>query len=130
MNLSKRAFISGAFPPRIDNVKANNTQDYDTSSAMSNPQTSPVSPPPVPDSTLGGSVRRHHTIAASSRAAHAGSRLIAEEQQGTNEDEVVDQDWVGGVGAVGEKSSNLHRQSSLPTRYTRGTSAINTMSPL
>lgn len=91
---------------------------------MSNLPGNPVSPPPVPDSTLGGSVRRHHTIAASSRAAHAGSRLLAEEQQGVNEDEVVDQDWSGGVGAVGEKSSSLHRQSSLPTRYTRGMSNV------
>ena len=81
----------------------------------------PVSPPPVPSSPPAGTVRRHHTISASSRAAHAGSRLLSEEtQQAWNDDEVVDQEWVGGVGAVGEKSSSLHRQSSLPTRYNRG----------
>ena len=87
---------------------------------MSNIPGNPVSPPPVPDSTFGGSVRRHHTIAAASRAAHTGSRPSTEVQQSVNEDEVVDQDWVGGVGAVGERSSGLHRQSSLPTRYNRG----------
>ncbi|KAJ7827752.1 YT521-B-like domain-containing protein [Mycena olivaceomarginata] len=38
--------------------------------------------------------------------------------QDWNEDEVVGEDWVGGVGAVDEKSS-LHRQSSLPTWYHR-----------
>lgn len=86
---------------------------------MSNLPGNPVTPPDA-DSTLGGSVRRHHTIAAASRAAHSGSRLLAEEQQTFHEDEVVDQEWVGGVGAVGEKSSSLHRQSSLPTRYSRG----------
>lgn len=74
----------------------------------------PASPPPS------GGVRRHHTISASSRTARAGAREeISEEGQEWNDDEVVDQDWVGGVGAVGEKTS-LHRQSSLPTRYHRG----------
>ena len=81
--------------------------------------------PPVPSSPTSGSVRRHHTISASSRKARADSRdAISEETQeqvGSNDDEVVDQDWVGGVGAVGEKTS-LHRQSSLPTRYHRGKS--------
>lgn len=66
-------------------------------------------------------MRRHHTISASSRTAHAGSRTLSDEsQQGWNDDEVVDQEWVGFVGAVGDKS-NLHRQASLPTRYNRGT---------
>jgi hypothetical protein len=84
---------------------------------------SPPSDPSSPPST--GGVRRHHTISASSRAARASARdPISEEttlaeQQTWNDDEVVDQDWVGGVGAVGEKSG-LHRQSSLPTRYHRG----------
>ncbi|KAG7092924.1 hypothetical protein E1B28_009229 [Marasmius oreades] len=67
-------------------------------------------------------VRRHHTISAASRSARSGAReAISEEVQNQelwNDDEVVGDDWVGGVGAVGEKSS-LHRQSSLPTRYHR-----------
>lgn len=81
--------------------------------------------PPEPASPTTGAVRRHHTISAHSRAARASAKeVISEEihdpQQGIwNDDEVVDQDWVGGVGAVGEKTS-LHRQSSLPTRYHRG----------
>ena len=79
--------------------------------------------PPVPPSPPSGGVRRHHTISSSSRTARANSRdAISEEtqeQQLWHDDEVVDQDWMGGVGAVGEKSS-LHRQSSLPTRYHRG----------
>ncbi|KAH8117041.1 YTH-domain-containing protein [Phellopilus nigrolimitatus] len=81
----------------------------------------PVSPPPIPPSSPpAGGVRRHHTITATSRGARSGSRLVEEaQQQGWNDDEVVGQDWVGGVGAVGEKSSSLHRQSSLPTRYNR-----------
>ncbi|RDB20982.1 YTH domain-containing family protein 1 [Hypsizygus marmoreus] len=81
-------------------------------------------PPPVPASPPNsGGVRRHHTISASSRTARAAAReSISEETQEQplwNDDEVVDEDWVGGVGAVGEKTS-LHRQSSLPTRYHRG----------
>jgi YTH domain-containing family protein len=80
-------------------------------------------PPPVPPSPPNsGSVRRHHTISASSRTARAAAKDVIEESQEQapwNDDEVVDEDWVGGVGAVGEKTS-LHRQSSLPTRYHRG----------
>ncbi|KAJ7161497.1 YT521-B-like domain-containing protein [Mycena crocata] len=52
--------------------------------------------------------------------ARAGA--ISEEtalEQSWNEDEVVGEDWVGGVGAVGAEKSSLHRQSSLPTRYHR-----------
>src|SRR5262245_55987547 len=81
--------------------------------------------PDVAQSTLGTGVRRYHTISTSSRSARAGARdpiseeSQAQEEQSWSDDEVVDQDWVGGVGAVGEKSS-LHRQSSLPTRYHRG----------
>ncbi|KAF8912021.1 YT521-B-like domain-containing protein [Gymnopilus junonius] len=81
--------------------------------------------PPDPASPTTGAVRRHHTISAHSRAARPSAKdAISEEihdpQQAIwNDDEVVDQDWVGGVGAVGEKTS-LHRQSSLPTRYHRG----------
>jgi len=87
---------------------------------------SPIHPlPPIPSSPpSSGGVRRHHTISASSRTARAAAKdIISEETQEQahwNDDEVVDQDWVGGVGAVGEKTS-LHRQSSLPTRYHRGT---------
>lgn len=87
---------------------------------------SPNHPPPSdPSSPTTGAVRRHHTISAHSRAARATAReVISEETQEQqqaiwNDDELVDQDWVGGVGAVGEKTS-LHRQSSLPTRYHRG----------
>jgi len=80
--------------------------------------------PSDPSSPTTGAVRRHHTISSQSRSARASAReVISEETQEQqaiwNDDEVVDQDWVGGVGAVGEKTS-LHRQSSLPTRYHRG----------
>jgi len=70
-------------------------------------------------------VRRHHTITAASRTAHSQAKdIISEEttpseQTPWNDDDLVDHDWVGGVGAVGEKTS-LHRQASLPTRYHRG----------
>lgn len=74
----------------------------------------------------GSTVRRHHTITAPSRSARTqGKEIISEEVSGEDiapwkdDDEPVDHDWVGGVGAVGEKTS-LHRQSSLPTRYHRG----------
>ncbi|KAJ7264966.1 YT521-B-like domain-containing protein [Mycena haematopus] len=78
----------------------------------------PTQLPAVPGSPTGTGVRRHHTISASSRTARAGASISEETAQDWNEDEVVGEDWVGGVGAVGEKSS-LHRQSSLPTRYHR-----------
>ncbi|KZP12725.1 YTH-domain-containing protein [Athelia psychrophila] len=83
----------------------------------------PISPPPVPASPPSqAGVRRHHTITASSRRVSGRSAVPEEEQQEAwNDDEVVDQDWVGGVGVVGEKSS-LNRQRSLPTRYHRGMS--------
>lgn len=91
-------------------------------SSMSSQPSPP--PPPVPASPPNsGGVRRHHTISASSRGTRGAVRdSISEEVQDQgpwNDDDVVDQDWVGGVGAVGEKTS-LHRQSSLPTRYHRG----------
>lgn len=81
----------------------------------------PISPPPVPASPPSTGVRRHHTISASSRRAGTRPGVLEEgpDAQIWNDDEVVDQDWVGGVGVVGEKSS-LHRQASLPTRYHRG----------
>lgn len=88
--------------------------------------TQPV--PSDPASPTTGGVRRHHTISAHPRSARAAKEVISEEiheQQQTiwnDEDQIVDQDWVGGVGAVGEKTS-LHRQSSLPTRYHRGLSS-------
>jgi hypothetical protein len=84
-----------------------------------------ISPPPVPVSPPSTGVRRHHTISAASRTARAAARpAISEEsqdQQLSNDDEPVDEDWVGGVGAVGEKTS-LHRQSSLPTNSKKGLS--------
>lgn len=88
----------------------------------------PISPPPVPPSSANaGGVRRHHTISAASRVSRPTSKIDVAEledphtEQLWNDDEEVDHDWVGGIGAVGEKSS-LHRQASLPTRYHRGMS--------
>ncbi|KIK93796.1 hypothetical protein PAXRUDRAFT_828613 [Paxillus rubicundulus Ve08.2h10] len=89
---------------------------------MSSQAAHPISPPPVPVSPPSTGVRRHHTISAASRTARAGARATiseeTQEQQLWNDDEPVDEDWVGGVGAVGEKTS-LHRQSSLPTNSKR-----------
>ncbi|TFY53006.1 hypothetical protein EVG20_g10308, partial [Dentipellis fragilis] len=83
----------------------------------------PISPPPGAAPPASTGVRRHHTITATSRTARAAGRNTiseeAQEQQAWNDDEVVDQEWVGAVGAVGEKGGSLHRQSSLPTRYNR-----------
>lgn len=96
--------------------------------AMSSHSGNPMSPPPVPaanNSNNTGGVRRHHTISASSRTARPTSKIALGElddpqtEQLWNDDEPVDQDWVGGIGPVGEKSS-LHRQASLPTKYHRG----------
>ncbi|TFK54675.1 YTH-domain-containing protein [Heliocybe sulcata] len=90
----------------------------------------PITPPQLPSSLSSTGVRRHHTIGAgSSRPARPSSRVpISEEAQDPpldDEDEFVDHDWIGGLGAVGEKS-NLHRQASLPIRYNnRGVSHIN-----
>lgn len=95
---------------------------------MSTPTNPPI--PEVPShSNTGVGVRRHHTITAASRSARPNARdTISEEAQPQhqelwNDDEVVGEDWVGGVGAVGEKSG-LHRQSSLPTKYHRGKSNL------
>ena len=95
--------------------------------SMSAPPPHPISPPPghgVPE-TQSTSVRRHHTITAASRSARTATRAPiseeSQEQQSLNDEEVVDQEWVRSVGAVGEKSS-LHRQNSLPARYNRGMS--------
>ncbi|KZT09764.1 YTH-domain-containing protein [Laetiporus sulphureus 93-53] len=93
---------------------------------MSSQTGHPTSPPPVLPSanTSGGGVRRHHTISASSRSARPTSKIAISEledpqtEQIWADDETVDPDWVGGIGAVGEKSS-LHRQASLPTKYHR-----------
>jgi YTH domain-containing family protein len=101
----------------------------------------PPSPSPPRSSPISGGVRRYHTISDSSRGARAiakghlpeedrSARTIIKDppadedqpepdQEHWKDDEPVDQDWVGGVGAVGEKSL-LHRQSSLPTKYHRG----------
>lgn len=70
----------------------------------------------------GATVRRHHTISSSSRLGRGdGARtVVPENTQLSHEDEVVDDDWVGPIGAVGEGSAGLHRQTSLPTRYHRG----------
>lgn len=88
---------------------------------MSSQATHPISPPPSASPPSTG-VRRHHTISSSSRAARADARSsnpLQQEETPWLDDEPVDEDWVGGVGAVGEKSS-LHRQSSLPTKSKRG----------
>ena len=84
-----------------------------------------VSPPPNPASSASSGVRRHHTISAASRGSRPTSKISVNEQDEVeqeevwSQDEIVDQDWRGGIGAVGEKSS-LHRQASLPTKYHRG----------
>ncbi|KAF5341311.1 hypothetical protein D9757_014632 [Collybiopsis confluens] len=74
----------------------------------------------IPPSASG--VRRHHTITAASRSARGSAKdTISEESQNPEhwtDDEVVGEEWAGGLGAVGEKSS-LHRQASLPTKYHR-----------
>jgi YTH domain-containing family protein len=93
---------------------------------MSGQQEHPASPPP---GVVGNAstVRRHHTISASSRTARPASKIQVsdiddrEHEQDWGQDDVVDQEWRGGIGAVGEKSS-LHRQASLPTKYHRGNS--------
>ncbi|KAF7799560.1 hypothetical protein EIP86_010797 [Pleurotus ostreatoroseus] len=83
-----------------------------------------VSPPPNPASSASSGVRRHHTISAASRGSRPTSKISVNEQDEVeqeevwSQDEIVDQDWRGGIGAVGEKSS-LHRQASLPTKYHR-----------
>lgn len=85
--------------------------------------------PPVPSSPpSSGGVRRHHTITIASRSArNAAKESISEETPDQasiwTDDGPVDQDWVGNIGVVGEKTS-LHRQASLPTRYNRGSSTI------
>lgn len=92
---------------------------------MSGQQEHSVSPPPGAAGSTGSGVRRHHTISASSRAARPSSKIQVsevdddEQEQVWGQDDVVDHDWRGGIGVVGEKSS-LHRQASLPTKYHRG----------
>jgi hypothetical protein len=63
----------------------------------------------------GTGVRRHHTISAVSRPVRDARGTIVEEGSLSHDDEVVDEDWEGPVGAVGEKNAGLHRQASLPT---------------
>ena len=87
----------------------------------------PISPPPAPASppqsnTISGGVRRYHTISAHSRPLRNESRVPTSQETaeltGPKEDEyVAPEEWVTGVGAVGENNSSLHRQASLPTRY-------------
>ena len=79
--------------------------------------------PPVPSSPTTGTVRRHHTISASSRTAREMQKMsfprVRRNTTGAGQLERrrgCGQDWVSGVGSVGEKTS-LDRQSSLPTRY-------------
>jgi hypothetical protein len=87
----------------------------------------PISPPPGPIGTEQQStgVRRHHTITAASRTTRATTRVPiseeSQEQQSWNDEEIVDQEWGISAGTVGEKGGSLHRQSSLPSRYNRGT---------
>lgn len=93
---------------------------------MSAPSPHNISPPPgfVGTDQQSTGVRRVHTITAASRSARTASReVISEETQDqpwSRDEEVVEQDWVGSVGAVGEPKVSLHRQASLPTRYNRG----------
>lgn len=92
---------------------------------MSGQQEHSASPPAVADEAVGGFVRRHHTISAIHRNARPTSQSQDQEpdddehEQAQVQDDVVDKDWRGGIGAVGEKSS-LYRQASLPTKYHRG----------
>jgi YTH domain-containing family protein len=90
----------------------------------------PISPPPGSVGTTGEQqstgVRRHHTITAASRSTRTTTRATiseeSQEQPTWNDEEFLDQEWGISVGAIGEKgSSSLHRQSSLPSRYNRGT---------
>lgn len=71
----------------------------------------------VDEVVSGTGVRRHHTITAASRPVARGS--IAEETSSIGHDvggeDVVEDDWVGGAGVVGDKNAGLHRQASLPT---------------
>lgn len=97
---------------------------------MSAPPPLPISPPPglVGTDQQSTGVRRHHTITAPSRSARTAARAtISEEshdQQIWNDEEVLDPEQVRLVGAVGEKGGSLHRQSSLPSRYNRGTPSV------
>ncbi|KAN0140771.1 YTH domain containing protein [Lactarius tabidus] len=82
----------------------------------------PISPPPGTE-IQSTTVRRHHTITAASRTPRTATRPPiseeSQEQQNLNDEEVVDQEWVRSVGAVGEKGGSLHRQNSLPARYNK-----------
>ncbi len=66
---------------------------------------------------LSPSVRRHHTISSARRGSRAHPRMPpASETAVETEDEVVGNDWVGSGGVVGD-GKGLHRQSSLPSKY-------------
>lgn len=74
-----------------------------------------AAPPQIPDDINDlANLRRHHTISTARRPPRPQARIPISEAE--NEDEVVGNDWVGGVGAVGE-GKGLHRQSSLPSKY-------------
>jgi YTH domain-containing family protein len=95
-----------------------------------------ISPPPgiAGSEQQATGVRRHHTITAASRSARTATRVpISEESkdpQTWDDEEVVDPERVRLVGAVGDKGGSLHRQASLPARYNRGTSFINSNLPV
>ena len=89
------------------------------------PRNNTVSPQPDTPTTRSSGIKRHHTISTGPRIPRTDPRLTNDGQASWNGggDEAVDPDWVGGVGAVGEKSS-LHRQASLPTRHPRRKSLL------
>jgi hypothetical protein len=91
----------------------------------------PISPPPIPESpdpAVGGSVRRSHTISASSRRTSTRATDHSEADE-WNEHDTVGEDLFGGVGTIGEKNSSLHRQASLPSKYNRRTYIVSSTFP-
>lgn len=92
----------------------------------------PISPPPIPhspDPTTGSTVRRSHTISSSSRRTNSRTTDHSEADE-WNEHDTVGEDWVGGVGTIGENNSSLHRQASLPSKYNRRTHSSSLTPPL
>jgi len=76
----------------------------------------------------GSQIRRHHTISITPGRANGTSRtgVISEEPQESqggpewseDDDDVVPEDWTApAIGPVGDGSTGLHRQASLPTAY-------------
>lgn len=87
-------------------------------------QQSAMTPPPIPQSpepALGGGVRRYHTISSSS--ARPPPRIVERRESEEIEDDEFSEEYVSGVGTIGEKQASLQRNLSLPTgsRYNRGT---------